>query len=113
MKISVTQGVCRINSYHIIVDSKNVKIISFDTKDKYPEFAGFGNNSALISLAEESPSYCDLLGEIPFTEIEIDMGENRNEWKLMRGDTGRYTLFVVMYRTTQKEPKGVWLEEHI
>jgi len=95
MKISIEQNVCRINSATILIDKDDFKLLCFDTKDKYPEFdAKQGEARIFVGLSDYSPSFGSRHSLGP-TIIEIDLPEG---WATMWGETGRYSLYLMIYR---------------
>ena len=104
MKISVNQGQCRINAYSEIINTEDVKILCFDTKDKYPVFGGISDNLVLVGIERASPSFRDRFA-LDFSEITIDMDE-ADKWSLICGETGRYSFYLILYKKNNKDTDG-------
>jgi hypothetical protein len=100
MKISVKQGQCRLNGYFLVKDCDDVKVLLFDTTDKYPISEAVSDDTLYIGICENSPSYRDRW-HIRATEIDFEF-EKDEEWKIISGETGRYTFYVTLFKCNQK-----------
>ena len=94
MKVSVQQGQCRINGYVLLVDTDTVKILLFDTKDKYPTFQVTGEYSVFIGLDEGSLSYKERK-DSPYSEVIV---EGLDGWDMITGEAGRYSFHLIFYK---------------
>ena len=110
MKVEVEQGQCRINSYTTIVDEDNVKVFYFDAHDKYPKWWAAAGRGLLVELDEHSPSYKSRKN---FDKTHIEF-ETNNEWDIVEGSTGRYSLYVTLFKKNcwdGADERGEWFEK--
>ncbi len=99
MKLSVKQGQCRLGGYFLVKDCDDVKVLCFDTSDKYPIVEACSDDAIYIGICENSPSYKDRWN-ILSTSIDFEF-EKDEEWKVIAGETGRYSFYVTLFRRNQ------------
>jgi len=99
MNVSVKPGQCRLNGYFLVKDCDDVKVLLFDTTDKYPIVEASSDDVLYIGICENSPSYRHR-GNILATEIDFEF-EKDEEWKIISGETGRYTFYVTLLKCNQ------------
>ena len=108
-KIEVEQGIIEVNSVAPLHLSEEALLFEADTRQKYPDLLAVGTGSAIISANERTLRVKD--PEAPASIIRIVLDESvSSHWHTMV-ETGRYSVFIGMFKIQLEPDAPIYLRD--